>query len=783
MEIDELLQADILLAPRPWHEFFLLRRNENPFLNFKLLTKEDLINGFFFESSDEAVLHLMTHREISYELAKTYLENLYFLPQNSSNDHQIRNLQEIKNELDVNGLLKRDDLFLPLLKNKKIAVFGYDEDDQELSGILRKVSSNFSFAHIRSSETKLDLVAHQFETVEDELQWVFNQISLLISSGVAVDDISIYDPPSEYTFLLKKLSTFYGVPVNLPANLTLASSKPGIDFLGAILQGTSPEDALKAFPKDKLDPVERQLVELISKLLPLTLPSNRLHDFFLNKLRETPLAEAQFDHAVSIIRGNYFPEKRHIFLLGFNEGNFPKVHKNVDFLDDSKKRELGRIDSEYENIREERTMHNLLDGTHNVTVSFKNQSLTDTFRPSPLISRLKMTIEANPISTIEYGKDWAKIRLAEYLDGERKYQKRHPLQASLSQQIEIPFRRYNHRFSGVNAVLGDSVGRYSYTSISEFFECQFKYYLSRILNIDPFEDTFYTKFGKLAHAVLERKYSDSFDFDRVFEEELSFQDFTPKEKIFLTRLKTEIFNVIQFNQEHENAMVDPEILTEKKVEVLLEPKINLVGVIDKIVLTGKTTRLLSLIDYKTGTVDFNPNHIRFGYSLQLPIYALLASRDSYLANHEVIGLYIQTIITKKLIRPSGKDAQKFYSDQFRLSGLFTDDFEKLQTFDATFRDSQFIKSLKVTLGGNLAVFSQKRAFSKQVLDRYIETTIQKIKEADSAIKNNDFRINPKSLDNGELPCRYCTYRDICFRDEGDIVYISTKENNDGEMDA
>ncbi len=778
-----MLQSDILLAPRPWHEFFLLQRNKNPFLKFKLLTKEDALKGFFFTYSDEAVLHLMAHHAISFELAKTYLENMYFLPEPLSEDAQIRNLQTLKNELEEKGFLRHDDLFLSLMKNKEVAVFGYDENDRELSYILNKVSTQYSFAPISCAEETPERLAFQFETIEDELQWVFNQISLALSSGVSIDDIFFYDPPSEYSFLLRKLSGFYGIPVNFAHSLTLASSKPGIEFLALLLQGKSPEEALGALSQEPLDSIEKQLVDVISNHLPLNLEPHKHHDFFLNKLRETHLSEPQYDHAVHILKGNYFPESSHIFLLGFNEGNFPKVIKNVDFLDDSKKRLLGRNDSEYENLKEENTVLSLLNGKHAVTVSFKNQSLTDTFKPSPMISSLKMKVEKGSLSNVEYGNEWAKIRLAEYMDSERKYQKRYPLQTSLSEQINVPFRSYDHRYTRVNALQGDSVGRYSYTSISEFFECQFKYYTSRILKIDPFEDTFYTKFGKLAHAVLERKYSDSFDFDAVFAEEASMQDFSTKEKVFLNRLKTEIFNVIQFNEEHETTMAAQEVLTEKKVEIMLEPKISLVGVIDKVVLTGKTTRFLSLIDYKTGTVDFNPNHIRFGYSLQLPIYALLASRDAYLANHEVIGLYIQTIITKKLIRPSGKDAQKFYSDQFRLSGLFTDDFEKLQTFDGTFRDSKYIKSLKVTLSGNLSANSQKKAFSKEVLNRYIETTLQKIKEADASIKNNDFRINPKSLDNGELPCRYCTYRDICFRDEKDVVQINTKENNDGEMDA
>ena len=783
MNMEEMLQADILLAPRSWHDFFLLQRNKNPFLKFKLMTKEDFLKGFFFEYSDEALLDLMVHHDVSFELAKTFLDNLYFLPQTFAEDAQIQNLQMIKNELEEKKLLKHDDLFLPLLKNKKITVFGYDEKDGELLSILKKVSGSFSFGHLPSLNKTYHLQAHQFETIEDELQWVFNQISNLVSSGVSVDDIFLFDPPSEYTFLLKKMSAFYGIPLNMPSHLTLASSKPGIDFLASLLQGQSPEEALSSLSIDSQDSIERQLVDEVTRLLPLNLSSQKYHDFFLNKLRATSLTEPKFDHAVSILKGNFIPENSHIFLLGFNEGNFPKVHKNVDYLDDSKKRWLGRNDSDFENQKDEKALLSLLDGTHAVTVSFKNQSLTDTFKPSPMISRLNMPIVANPISVVEYGKEWAKIRLAEYMDGERKYQNRNPLQTSLSEQISIPFRQYDHGFTGVNAVNPESMGRYSYTSISEFFECQFKYYLSRVLNIDPFEDTFYTKFGKLAHAVLERKYMDAFDFNTAFEEEIQAQEFSTKEKVFLSRLKAEIFNVIQFNEDHETAMDSKEILTEKKVELVLDPKITLVGVIDKVVLTGKTTRYISLVDYKTGTVDFNPNHIRFGYSLQLPIYALLASRDSYLSNHELIGLYIQTIITKKLIRPSGKDAQKFYSDQFRLSGLFTDDFEKLQTFDITFRDSRFVKSLKVTNSGNLAVFSQKRAFSHEVLARYIETTIQKIKEADAAIKANDFRINPKSLDNGELPCRYCTYRDICFRDEKDIVNINTKENNDGEMDA
>ena len=36
----------------------------------------------------------------------------------------------------------------------------------------------------------------------------------------------------------------------------------------------------------------------------------------------------------------------------------------------------------------------------------------------------------------------------------------------------------------------------------------------------------------------------------------------------------------------------------------------------------------------------------------------------------------------------------------------------------------------------------------------------------------DFKVAPVKYKNDDLPCKYCPYKDICFRDPNDIVEIN-----------
>ena len=56
-------------------------------------------------------------------------------------------------------------------------------------------------------------------------------------------------------------------------------------------------------------------------------------------------------------------------------------------------------------------------------------------------------------------------------------------------------------------------------------------------------------------------------------------------------------------------------------------------------------------------------------------------------------------------------------------------------------------------------------------------TDEKIKEAIKGISICDFKINPKKTEKEMLGCKFCDFRDICFKEANDEVLI----NNDKDL--
>lgn len=775
-----IVDHSVIIAPVYLHEYFLRERVNQPFVEFKLYSKEDFFRYAFFDFDERAVVFLMKEENTSYENAQIYLDNLYFLPREKSKDESIRKLQEIKEALERAGLLLHDQYFLKSLANQKIVIYGYSKNDRELISILTELHLEYSLIPIEFEPKTLE-VSH-FETIEEELRYAFNEIGRLISSGISIDDIYFYSPPSEYEYLLKKMARFYHFPINIRGKNTLISTKIGIDFLSAIKKQTGPLEAIEDLKDHSQDELFHMLESIVLRYKNIGLSHPLLYDFYKNILKSTSLPADAYVHAIRQTESFFYKNNAHIFIVGFNEGNFPKFSKDIDFLSDARKAILGRLTSTEMNEINENNLISFLFSPANIHLSYKDKSLAEMHYRSPLIERLHMKIVSSPISNIDYGNQWSSLRLAQFLDNKTHYQETHAELASFERQISIPYLSFDHSFKYINAFKNDTLIKYSYSSVKTFYQCQFKYLMENVLYLDPFEDNFYTKFGKLAHTVLERKYGGDFEFDKVFSEEVAEIDFDAKETALIIRLKEDLRNVANFNDDHENHMLFLDALCEYRPSFMLTKYAKLNGSIDKVMITGTTSQqYLNLIDYKTGNEEFNSNLIKFGYSLQLPIYALLAGNDPVLRDKEIIGLYIQKIIPNKLVRPSGKDAEKFYYDQLKLGGLSTDNTEKLKTFDSEYSSSRFIKTIRVTKD-NLFYKTAKVAPQK-FFDQLKEDAKTKVLEADTSIRKNDFRINPKKIDNLETPCKYCSFRDVCFRKDYDIVSLSSKEaSNNGEVD-
>ena len=224
------------------------------------------------------------------------------------------------------------------------------------------------------------------------------------------------------------------------------------------------------------------------------------------------------------------------------------------------------------------------------------------------------------------------------------------------------------------------------------------------------------------------------------------------------------------------------MLYEEKIDITLEnsPFVHFKGFVDKIMYKEKDNEtLVSIIDYKTGSIDIKIKNLQFGLSMQLPIYLYLASHSDKLKNIKFAGFYLQHILNNN-VNKGKKSLNEEKEDKMKLEGYSTNDINRLAIFDSTYENSEMIHGMKLNKDGTF--YRYANTLSDSEIDNIIKLTEEKISEAMQNILKGEFSINPKIVDNENVSCMYCKYQDICYHREDDNVYLKRKEENNAKLD-
>ena len=80
--------------------------------------------------------------------------------------------------------------------------------------------------------------------------------------------------------------------------------------------------------------------------------------------------------------------------------------------------------------------------------------------------------------------------------------------------------------------------------------------------------------------------------------------------------------------------------------------------------------------------------------------------------------------------------------------------------------------------------------SSEKIDEITSTVENKIKESITKILDANFDINPKQIGDVLVGCKYCEFKDICYRKNKDIIKYQKDTNDctngddeDAEMDS
>ena len=787
MELKEYICDDLLLiVPRNCKEKVIKTVSSLSFFhNYKIMDEVQLKEALYYSYDMKAIHYLVKNYHFKPENAIQYLENMYFVNEKETyQSKKLEAIQTIKKELMQNHLLKENKFFKASLEGKKILVYGFDVISKELLQILNAMQHEYHIIDFKESEKRVKTIYH-FERLEDEVEAICIEISSLLQKNVDINKIKIANVNQDYFFTLKRYFEMYHLPVNLSENVALYDLLYIKEFLVSCENNQDYNKALKEFLLNY--PNERDVYSLLLKLIEqiLFLPFNESIKLFKYLLKNTTRPTQLLKNAVEIIQLDHYntKEDEYIFVMSVNQGIYPSTFKDEDFLNDKEKDEINLDTSDDLNLLSKEKFHRLLMKNANIQLSYKDKSPFSSFTKSfVLIEEDVVDKKYIKNSSISYSVLADKLLLARKYDS--IYQKTNDEEvAILANTYKIDYKKYNHAFLPFNSekireLIFAKKKKISYSSINNYFACSFKFYLANLLDLNKDISSRSIDIGNVFHKVLELSKENDFDFEKVYEEQC--KNIEDKVTLFyLNKFKSMLKDIIQINQENLKNSALNQILTEKQVFVEYTEPFNILfkGYIDKILYTIQDDKTyVAIIDYKTSNPEIDVNKVKYGLSLQLPIYLYLIKHTNEFKNVEVCGFYLQKLLPKQW--KADQDYFQTLKDTIAYQGYSNASKAILSLFDPHYENSTMIKSMKTNKDGSFYRFA--KVLTSEEMDEIANLVEEKIKEAIKGINRCEFDINPKILNGKNQSCKFCEFKECCFVTHDDFIYL---DENDVEMEG
>lgn len=737
-------------------------------VNIKFMTKEEYKKIYYFSYDDKLLAYLIKKYNYNIDVARVYINNLYVIDENKTyKSPKLNFLKDLKKELIQEGLLIYNNTYKEYLKNKNIIVkneYNLEKYEEEMLGIKEE--------HV--PEKTITAPVMECNTLEEEVNQVCLEIINLLKKGVDINKIYLTNVSSDYLYTIKSLFSFYHIPININFNYSIYSTKVVKDYLNT--------KELDLENKDKKS-INKKLINILSDLSFLDENSKEYKILLTDKLKNTFTSPVNLKNAITIkdLYKESFNDDEYVFVLGFNQDELPKMEKDISYITDKEKDEVSLYKTDYLNKRNKNNLVYILSNIKNLYLSYKLTSPFKSYYKSSLITDLSLNIVKPKLDSYNSSNIYNELRLASYLDLYHLYGEKNKDLKKLYTHYQIPYKTYSNVFTGIN---NDEYLtnlpyplKLSYTSLNAYSECKFKYYIRHVLKLEPYTDTFQTYIGSMYHYILSVYKKTNFNFEEEYQKYLEKRDLSLKEKLLLIRIKKDLLKLIDILNKQDLITGYNDAYYEKKIDIDLKKKVSVIftGSIDKIMYYQNIEdTYFSIIDYKTGSIDTHIEPMKYGLHMQLPVYLYLIHYSKAIKSPIFTGIYYQNILFNY---PTwSKDIEKVKKDQYLLQGYSTDDISILSRFDSTYEKSEYIKSMSYNEEKGFGTYATKKVLSNDTLYDLLAYTKKYISKETDNILSADFTINPKVYSNVNISCAFCSFKDICYMKEKDLVYLE-KQND------
>ena len=778
--INELEENSILIIDNNIKYKLLDYINEFKILkSIKIMSFTELKKGLFFDYNNESIYRIMKKFSLDYDTARKYINNLYYLEEKKYDNKKYIFLTEIRDYLKSLDLLTVDPLFKNLINNKKVYVYGFDYIDSFNKYMLSKLDN---VTIINKKYMNINQEAIEFNNMQDEITFVCESISNLITRGIPLEKIYIANVDDTYYFTMKRICKLFNIPYYIKSETTVFDTAIG-EY--AVNNFSNNFYSLFAKIRTKFDVENNEFNNKVYLTIKSILDTyfwvkdEDILDLFIAEIKRTRLNVNHYEHEINCtnILNNNFNEDEYVFLINFNQGSIPKIKKDIDYLNDDIKPTF--LSKSYEYNKEiKEALVNAIGNIKNLVITYKKNTTSGEMLPSSLIDEDKIRTKIGNETISNYSELSNKLLLAAKLDKLIKFNEKDDSLIILNNNYDIPYKKYNHKFKPLDNVslinFIDGKINFSYTSIEKFYECPFKFYLKSILKIDEYDDTLDTLIGNAFHHTLECVLKDNLDPAVVYDEYInaSVMELTNKDKFFIKTLKEEIIFIVDvIRNQYGHFNITRQEFESSKIKSINAPiNTNIKGYVDKIIYFGNKA---FIVDYKTGKEIINSKLFEFGLNLQLPIYLYLLSELE--KDIVVQGIYLQHLLSQKKIFSFDKKETKEQS--LRLDGITFGPLESIMDMDDSYEKSVVIKGLSVLKKTNDLRYGS-RIYTEKQRDDLTKVVKEKIDNCIYEVSNGLFDIKPIKIEKLADGCKFCPYRDICFKEASDYEIKVIKGDDD-----
>ncbi len=719
---------------------------------------------------------LIKNEEQLYQEIKQLSSTDFIIANNNIKDHILKNMGSFLPCIiaDQNEYFKKRDY---IIDDKMLPLIFEETDNFDLSNII--FNNLFNFKHIDSDnpnylkvkeifelgidkkyiiETpsntnpiklefeliKRDVTLNEFDTHEDEIVGAAFHILNLIESGVELSNIDLVCDGKIINYVNYIFPMF-----RIPVERSYKKSFKKYDI----------DNIVSSLNQDSFDELDSDIKKEINSAI-VKFGTNK--KFLSQYLRNKTAKEVNFDNTLKIKSISDINPFNHIVLVGLADFSFLTTFLDDGFLKDEIIEQFELPTSEQLKLNEINYLKSMIGFSENQYLSFCNN--IDGEEVSYLDFLNEFNLNINKVNNFgvnnRYNPSFDKYKKKQFLEEFRQFKtKRSGLDYLKSVDID---ESYDNQFNYVSNASQNMNVQLSATSINNFYKCEYRFYLQKIINLKNYSTHVHSLNGTYIHNNLEDYFLNGEFANREqnineYKEGYLKVSSESKFELYLEKINTFLDDIAQLINEQHDVMGYEVLAVEKDYSkdnaLQLSDGITLVGQIDKVL---KKDDKIIVVDYKSGNSNIDFKLAKHGLELQNLIYFVLLKTEY--KDIKFGGTYRQRVTPK--LSYDQKEIDKLY----KLNGYTNSDSVIINEIGV-----ENLNGISFKKDGELIATALKRTFSDEAFDEIIDVTNDRINNVVDHIQKGSYKINPKTSIES---CKYCDYADICYKKAKDYEVLS-----------